>query len=165
MGVSATKFTAAIMNDIQENIAQAVEFAGLTLAKLSYTQLRQAIQVIADSRALLVGGACRGRAICNNSASPALSTQNRNIASVSLQGGNRRMRFTYTANMASSDYLAIPAFHNPLAFAVTGQVGPRIYAQTASYVEVDFDNEFGLDLTASAMVGFGMSVVVFGALA
>lgn len=74
------------------------------------------------------------------------------------------MRFTYTANMASSDYIAIPAFHNPLAYVVTGGPrAPRIYDQTASYVEVDFSEEFGLDLTAGAMAGFGISVAVFGA--
>lgn len=45
-GIPATIVTAAFMNDVQENICQAIEAAGITLAKGDGTQLTKAIRAL-----------------------------------------------------------------------------------------------------------------------
>lgn len=55
-GVPATVVPAVWLNDVQENICKAIELAGITLVKGSYSQLYNAISAIASGLNLGAGG-------------------------------------------------------------------------------------------------------------
>lgn len=131
LGISATDLTAAWFNDVQENLAQVLEDAGLALVKGDYAQLKTAIKTIFQKAAAMSAAASGTVDAITANFTPAITALSDHLLLIVRAGGaNTSTTPTFTPASATIAAKTIVKGHNqPLAPGDISGAGFRMELQ------------------------------------